>query len=470
MKKRIKLILTISGAITFLLLASAMVLYSRGYRFDFAQKKLVETGAIFVYTEPRQAQVLINGKREKRTSLVFGSALIENLLPRTYRVTVQKPGYKDWEKNLEVREGAATSAKNIILVPELEFKLLEKNIKEIWVGPGAELVFFQKQSLENESWELSVLNPENENITTLAKDITAALDLEKIVWIMNEKKILLKTEEEAYFLPLDKTVEELEDILPLLAQGTSFSPQAEPLFFAPQNPDLLYFKAPSDQNGASLYTIDLAGQKEKMIVENFKSLSLHGRDVYWIDQQENLNKSDLNGNNQTLPFILPPLEQEPQLMIFDSEIFILSDEVLYQLSREEMSFKEVETGVQSWSLSPDREKIALWNKNEIKVLFVKEHRVQPLYPRGKIAFLARFSGEIEQVFWWNNSYLILSEQTTSRQDSGSEAKIKVIEIDNRDKAQVWEVISVASPELRFDLGKEKLFFLSQERLFISEPF
>ncbi len=470
MKKRIKLALTISGAVVFLLLASTMVLYSRGYRFDFSQKKLVKTGAIFVYSEPRQAQVSINGKKEKRTSLVFGSTLIENLLPRSYRVTVQKADYKNWEKNLEVREGAVTSAKNVILVPELETQLLDKNIKDIWVGPGAELIFFQKQNSENESWSLNILNLEKESITTLVNNRTAPLDLEKTIWLMDQKKILLKTEEEIYFLPLDAFSDELENILPALPEDTSLLPQAEPVFFAPQNPDLLYFKTSLEQKETSLLSINLADQKEKVIIENFESLSFHGRDIYWIDQQGNLNKSDLNGNNQLLPFLLPSLEQDPQLMIFDSEIFILSDRTLYQLDREEMAFKEIEAGVRAWSLSPDRTKMALWNKNEIKVLFIKEHRVQPLYSRGEIAFLARFSGEIKQVFWWNNSYLVLSEQTSTDQDSKPETKIKVIEIDNRDKAQAWEIISVSSPEIYFDLGREKLFFLSQERLFISKPF
>jgi hypothetical protein len=117
MTKKDRTILFYSFFFLFLVIASISVLYSQGYRFDTKNFKLVKTGGIFIQTEPKQAQIFIDGKLTKKTDFFIGSALISKLLPREYQIRVEKEGFLAWEKTLEVKEKEVTEAKNIVLFP-----------------------------------------------------------------------------------------------------------------------------------------------------------------------------------------------------------------------------------------------------------------------------------------------------------------------------------------------------------------
>ena len=86
----------------FVVVAPSLVLYAQGYRLNLplepGKKLIVMTGGLFIKTNPKQADVLINGSLSGQTDFFFGSALVENLLPRQYRVEVKKDGYQTWER------------------------------------------------------------------------------------------------------------------------------------------------------------------------------------------------------------------------------------------------------------------------------------------------------------------------------------------------------------------------------------
>ena len=103
MTKKSRTILFLICLILFLIIAPLAIFYSQGYRFDFETKKITQTGGLFLKVIPKQVEVFVDGKLTKKTDFFFGSALIENLLPKKYRVSVKKEGYLPWEKNLEIR-------------------------------------------------------------------------------------------------------------------------------------------------------------------------------------------------------------------------------------------------------------------------------------------------------------------------------------------------------------------------------
>ncbi len=142
MTKNTRTILFAVCVLLFLLAAPSVVLYSQGYRFDFnppaGGKRIVQTGTFYFKVLPRGADVYLDGKLKKKISVLTGSALIENLLPKTYKIEIKKPtvhtqeGYHSWQKSLEVREKQVTEAKNIILFPKNpNFTIVSQNQKEI---------------------------------------------------------------------------------------------------------------------------------------------------------------------------------------------------------------------------------------------------------------------------------------------------------------------------------------------------
>jgi len=132
MSKKTRTILFIICVVLFSLTTPAVILYSQGFRFDFAEKKIVQTGALYFRVSPRSAEVYLNNKLKTRTSMITGSILIENLMPKTYQVEIKKDGYYPWQKNLEIKEAQVTEAKNIVLIPKnSDFTLFNQKTEEI---------------------------------------------------------------------------------------------------------------------------------------------------------------------------------------------------------------------------------------------------------------------------------------------------------------------------------------------------
>ncbi|MBI2450542.1 MAG: hypothetical protein HYV47_03330 [Candidatus Nealsonbacteria bacterium] len=154
MTKRVRTIIFVILVFLFAVAAPSAIFYSQGYRVDFGEKKIVQTGGLYFKVSPSKVEVHINGKFKKNTSLITNTFYIENLLPKTYKVEIKKDGYHAWIKTLEVKEKEVTEAKNIILFPKNpqfsiadkmptkiinsatstdKEKVLESNNYEIWV-------------------------------------------------------------------------------------------------------------------------------------------------------------------------------------------------------------------------------------------------------------------------------------------------------------------------------------------------
>ena len=133
MTKRARTILFFICALLFLIIAPTIVLYSMGYRFDFDSKKIVATGAFYLKVWPKKAEIYLGSKQKKKTDFFFGSAYIDNLLPKKYEIEVRKKGFHLWRKTLEIEEGRVTELKNIYLIPkDLSFVNAVNNIDNFW--------------------------------------------------------------------------------------------------------------------------------------------------------------------------------------------------------------------------------------------------------------------------------------------------------------------------------------------------
>ena len=68
MTKKSRTLLFFFLLIVFLVVGPSIIMYSQGYRFDTSKMKFIETGGIYVKTNPGDASVFINGKYENRTT------------------------------------------------------------------------------------------------------------------------------------------------------------------------------------------------------------------------------------------------------------------------------------------------------------------------------------------------------------------------------------------------------------------
>lgn len=115
MKKATRAIIFWTFVILFFISAPVVLLYTAGYRIDFARGRLAQVGALVLKSTPRDATIILNGKTtdgETPTSM--------KLAPDEYRILVQKPGYHPWQKLLPVQSRVTTFAEDIILWKQTE--------------------------------------------------------------------------------------------------------------------------------------------------------------------------------------------------------------------------------------------------------------------------------------------------------------------------------------------------------------
>jgi hypothetical protein len=181
MTRRTRTILFVVCLFFFLLAAPGVVLYSQGYRFDLEQKIITQTGAFYFKALPRDAEVYINDKFAKKTSMFTNSALLENLLPKRYEIEIRKEGYHSWSKNMEIKERHVTEAKYVILFPK------DLQLKE--TSPGQKAVILERMtSLEQKEipQTLAGLNFKDFAVSPDEKKIVYSTDYEvRVIFLEN---------------------------------------------------------------------------------------------------------------------------------------------------------------------------------------------------------------------------------------------------------------------------------------------
>jgi hypothetical protein len=305
-------------------------------------------GGIFIKTNPRPASIFIDGKFKKTTDPFLGSALIENLFPKKYRVTVKKEGYIDWEKEVEVGEGKVTEFKNVILFPKnLNFNPILKNVEDFWISPDGKNLILRES--EEGKWALKVYSLEKKLKFSLAKQD----DFSK----------------EAQFLKLkfnDKKPEELELEIQIKDQVKNF------LF------DLR--KIPPEFREKEKIQVPETFLCYEKIEKNYYHFDKSG---YFFKGEERMNEKPLEGIN------------ECNLKIFDDLILLESGGKLFLLN--EGRFEKIFENLSGVEKLPGSKNLAIFSSSEIWIL-----------KNGKVEFLNRFSDKITNLYWINDDYLIFS--------------------------------------------------------------
>jgi len=123
MTRRTRRIIFYLFLMAFIFLAPMIILYARGYTFDWDEKTIVATGGIYLKSYPSGAEIFVNEKPKGKTS-----GYIKRLVPKAYEVKIIKENYHPWQKNLTVKPELVTKASNVLLVPfNPKISLVSKN-------------------------------------------------------------------------------------------------------------------------------------------------------------------------------------------------------------------------------------------------------------------------------------------------------------------------------------------------------
>lgn len=141
MSKKSRRILFYLGVIIFFVASTIAILDAQGYKYSFEEKKFVRTGAIALRANA-DASVYVDDELEGTTSF-FGNAFgVDQLLPGSYTVRLQRDGYSPWQKVITVQEGFVSDFPHVMILPTEDPDEVAKIISDIesaFLDPGITL-------------------------------------------------------------------------------------------------------------------------------------------------------------------------------------------------------------------------------------------------------------------------------------------------------------------------------------------
>ena len=479
MTRKIRNILFLVLAVLFLIATPLTILYSLGWRFDWETKKIVQTGVFYFKVWPKNVQIYLNGKLKKKTDLFFGSSLIENLRPKKYEIEIKKEGFHSWKKTLEIEGKEVTEAQNIVLIPKNpKFNTVAQGTKNFFFSPDNKKIILEEKLPSPQPFSLAEPNPStwslkllelNKNIKSHLineKDISEkGVQLINLKFSPDSKRILLKVEAEGkilyYLLEINRTPAVL---IPLDFLNLAI----EDIYFDPLDSENLFILSPPKnkigEEGKELSKVDIIKRKiSPLPLKDVIAFSISGNNIYYLSSSGFLLKSDFSFRQQNslnlIPFHLDK-EKKYKIKVFNSVVFLeesnKDSNVLYLLNKGAKAFQKFFESIKNFRVSPDSQKVVYFSDYEIWILFLEKISEFPQKEAGERLFISRFSEKISDAFWYTNHYLIFNVGN----------KIKVAEIDDRDRINIVDLAEFKKPRIFW--ANKKLFVLSEENLYVSE--
>ena len=445
-------------------------LYSLGWRVDWKEGRVIKVGLFYFQILPRTSEIFLNGKLSDKTNIIFNSATIGNLLPGKYQVEVRKEGFYPWQKTLEIKEKEATEARNILLIPkDPGFSTLTKGVKDFYFSPDGKKIILKDlpgpqddkvlgQSV-NEAWALKLFDTKNNVKSRLigekSKPLTGKNELINLKFSSDSKTLLLEIAQNEqlkyYLLDINEDPAVLSPLDPL-----NISLDFNNTYFNPRNPKRLLTLSQGE-----IIEIDFEGKEEpKQLAEGVISFSINKDSLYYIDNTGLVFRINLMFETKDKinkdPF---PLKKETEYIIngVDSFAVLLEGKDLYFFDGTDNSPKKISSSAEGFSFSSDDKKMVYWGNSELWVLFLDRKNDQPFQQKGDLVFLTRSSEKVSSIFWLTSHYLIFNENS----------KIKVAEIDNRDKLNIVEFDSFSSISKFFWNNNEKKIYLLDDNILYS---
>ncbi len=134
----------------FFIIAPIIILYTAGYRYDWQNGLLKETGSINIDIEPKTAEIYLNGVRLQQKIPVR----LNNIAPAKYNLRITSPGYFDWVKEIEVKNKQTNYIKEISLLQKNKPQnLINANINNFAISYDGQFILYTIQKNNNtEIW------------------------------------------------------------------------------------------------------------------------------------------------------------------------------------------------------------------------------------------------------------------------------------------------------------------------------
>lgn len=421
MKKRTRYLLILLGFIIFFALSPLLILYVGGLKPDFTNRRLIETGVLAVKTEPKKANLFLNGALRDSTP-----ANIRFLKTGDYVVRISKVGFKDWSKRLSVEAGKVTWANGFLdnlylLLDQPKQTVLSSGVSDFALA-GSHLMYITPKSLT-------------------MTDIDH-LDHTEQIAIPKQIVTITSTSHPLYFLMrgggativLEHSTGHMYDVSSLVTDTSELDITPETSLLS------------LDKN--ILSNIDFFHNKKITLLKQIKAFQLLNDSLYYISTDVGTNilnfnsTKDLLANSAKGPNMIAKIPQftKNNLMVTrQREILLVGDNTLYRMNA---TLDEITPEVQSWQFNKNTQHLTYSTTSEL-YYFDFGNAVPVLVTRNTGPI---FSPAVHEAtgyaFFFQNGH------------------VTALEIDHRDHQNTYTLTTTTRPELLItDETAENLYIL-----------
>lgn len=388
-----------------------ILLYTAGWSYNFKKNKFEKTGSLLINTEMKGAVLYLEGRPR------YGNEFrIKNLLPGEYDVKIASPGYFDWQKKLLVQSELTTFAKDIRLFrrnPPIE--ILNQKINRTYPAPDKNKILY-------------IINARTAKIFNADKNEWRSMDLEQepsdASWSPDSEKFAVKT-------PVGYRVYD--------ANGINITPD----FLKNKIYNLRW-----SENGTELFA-ESAGGIYKINILLKTASKIHSvtknndfmvaADNLYIIRGRGLSKINL----ADLKIIEVPLELNNYRInsIINNKIYLLSPSGYLEVFNLPLS------AASSPLLAAKAYDFDVWGDN---LLYYNDFELW-FYnlSSGEKELITRIGAEIKKAQWLYGASNILFL---------ADNQLKIIELDRRDKRQIWELLKFDAIDDFILTKKYNIFF------------
>ncbi len=453
----------------FLIAAPFVIFYSIGIFVDIRSRTLMPTGGIFIKTNIAGAKVFLNNALIKENSFLSHGALLNDITQGAYLLRVEKDHYRPWQKEITVKNGIVSEYRNIFLVPQEPaettiFQITSPAMAIKTLVPASDTTALVTVS-ENEDTQLFLLDTTANRIT--ATGIHHVLETELSP---TGQKLLIKNtagKNAINWTIADITnnafqiVASLPTHISYLANNVTktISPQTiKKISFHPLDENKLYI-----QDGQSnLLIYDITTRTANFVTSNVNSFYPTSQGIFFLDKNGFLALSNFLGKqisvldnkgffltNIPSKFIFLPTQNALGIIDQGGGLFLLSDPTT--------ELRVLASDTSDAAFSPSEEKIAYWNTNEIKIMWLQDNKESPFEKTGDIKTIITTNGKetIRDALWLDDNLHILYL---------TDKRIVLSEIDSRGGTSATNVIDVNANHFFYNPDNKKIYWVNKNLL------
>ncbi len=350
-------------------------------------------GVAVIETLPEGATLSLNGQVQERKS----PAILPNLSSGTYSLLLQKEGVRDFQLNLDVKDGEATVLDQILLLSEKTewVSSVDLTYDTLMPIPGSNYFLLMHSDRKSEASVYCTIDNTSyplfppkihgssikiDRITTIPGSTVVVVNLRK-----NNKRLV-------YRMDVKEQLGEVQDLTDLVSNGGG------EFMWSAEKPDWLFY-----YYDEKIELIDLKRKtKVKRFAEDWVGVGLGKKNVFGVNESGKFFQTDYSGKM---------LETEATEFKFKKGLFgktsfvrilpmdnnaVILHEVGGPLWQSELPNLLTDRAVEGLLISPQSENIVVWTAEDLGIRFSEEaHSSSRIFNEGlKIHWLVEGASEI----------------------------------------------------------------------------